>query len=682
MTNGLQSQIYEFGEFRIDAAKRLLLRDAGEAIPLTPKIFDTLLYLVENNGKVIEKDELMREIWTDTIVEENNLNKNISVLRGVLGEKPGEHRFIVTVPGRGYKFVADVRRVEEREKRRKREEEIKNEVAASDLGFGTTADLGFKSEDRRPQTENRKANEKLKTEDQTAINDAQRLTDEIRSPKSEIPNSMSQIPNRKRFGVVFGGLIVGSVLLGLYFWRGNEKSVADAPVKTIAVLPFKSLGAENRNEALELGMADTLIAKLGGEEIIVRPLGSVSRYAALKQDSLIAGRELAVETVLDGTIQTADDRIRISATLFRTSDGKQLWTGQFDEKYTDIFAVQDSISERVAAALKIRLGNQRKKHPTENAEAYQLYMKGRFYLLKATKSETETSISYFRQAIELDPNYALAYTGLSDAYRGLTVGGEMPADEMMPKAKAAAFRAIELDDTLAEARANLGHVYFWYEWDWNAAETQHRRALELDPNSPDALQWHAHLLSCTGRHAEALAKIRRAREIDPLNLRVGAIEGMLLYYAGQPDEAVSRLQKTLELNPNHRLALMMAARAFTEKGMFAEAIAATNKAREISPVSSEPIAYGTYALAKSGKQAEANAALDELLKSSATRYIPPYHIALVYNALGENEKALDYLEKAFAEKDVRMVWLKVEPKWNNLRGEPRFVELMRRMNFE
>ncbi|MEP6923507.1 MAG: tetratricopeptide repeat protein [Pyrinomonadaceae bacterium] len=632
MKSELQSQIYEFGEFRIDAAKRLLLRDDDEIIPLTPKIFDTLLYLVQNNGKVIEKDELIGAIWTDTIVEENNLNKNISVLRGVLGEKPGEHRFIVTVPGHGYKFVAEVASLNPNS-----EVQSPKSLEISDAAFQIADSI---AEDQKPKTKNRK---------------------------------------RQIYAFAWLILLI-AVSTAFYFWQSPTKPVS-SPIKTIAVLPFKSLGSENRNEALELGMADTLISKLGGAEIIVRPLGSVSRYALLEQDSLTAGRELGVETVLDGTIQTADNRIRISAQLFRVSDGRQLWTGQFDEKSTDIFRVQDAISERVASALKIRLGGREKKRYTENVEAYQLYMKGRFHLLKAIKSDTETSVSYFEQAIEADPGYALAYAGLSDAYRGLTVGGDMPSTEFMPKARAAALRAIEIDDTLAEAHANLGHVMFWYDWDWNAAENQYKRALELDPNSADALQFYAHLLSSAGRHTEALAKIKRARELDPVNLRVNAIEGMLLMYAGQTDEAIARLQKTLELDPNYRLANMMAARAYSEKGMFAEAIAATSKARELSAVGSELIAYGAYALAKSGKHTEAQATLDELLKLSTEKYVPPYNIALVYNALGESDKALDYLEKGFTEKDVRMVWLKVEPKWNNLRNEPRFQDLLRRVGF-
>ncbi len=658
------NKIYEFDKFRLDVSERILWRD-GKRLPLSEKAFETLHALVRRGNHLVGKDELLNEIWADTIVEENNLDKNISLLRKVLGERSDKGKFIETVRGHGFRFVAEVREL--------------SEPPAVTGGLNTAE---FQIADSKFQISNQ-SDDKFQAENQSEISNLKSQIQTSENNQDQIPNPKSEIPNRKRLVAVFGTLIIGLSLLGYYFWQSGEKSdVADTPIKTIAVLPFKSLGAENRNEALELGMADTLIAKLGGEEMIVRPLGSVSRYAVLEQDSLIAARELGVEAVLDGTIQTADNRIRISARLFRTSDGKQLWTGQFDEKFTDIFAVQDSISERVAAALKIRLGNRQKKHYTENAEAYQLYMKGRFYLLKGVKTDTETSISYFEQAIALDANYALAYTGLADAYRGRTVGGEMPADEIMPKAKAAALKAIELDDTLAEAHANLGHLYYWYEWDWKVAETQHRRALELDPNSPDALQFYAHLLSSLGRHTEALAKIKRAREIDPLNLRVGAIEGMLLLHAGQTDESISRLQKTLELNPNYRVALMMAARAYTEKGMFSEAISATNKAHEISAVSSEPIAYGTYALAKSGKLAEAHVALDKLLKSSTTTYVPPYNVALIYNALGESEKSLDYLEKAFAEKDVRMVWLKVEPKWNNLRSELRFIDLMKQMKFE
>ena len=640
------NEIYEFDKFRLEVSERILWRD-NERVPLPEKAFETLCALVKRGNHLVSKDELLAEIWANTIVEENNLDKNISLLRQVLGERSDKGKFIETVRGHGYRFVADVHL-------RSPGEPLVLPVVTRDISTERQASAELESPIPHPES--------VLSQDQ--------------NPSIEI-----QKTNRWWLVAVAGGLIGILSWIAFYGWRVTEQS-ASSPIKTIAVLPFKSLGAESRNEALEMGMADTLIAKLGGEEIIVRPLGSVSRYAALTQDSILAGRELNVETVLDGTIQTADNRIRISARLFRTSDGKQLWTGKFDEKFTDIFAVQDSISERVATALKIQFSGREKKRQTDNVEAYQLYMKGHFHALKSVKSEIETGVSYFQQAIKADPNYAFAYVGLADAYRGLAVGGETPSAEFFPPAKAAANKAIELDDTLAEAHAVLAHIMFWYDWDWPAAEAQYKRALELNPNNADALYPYAHFLSNMGRHAEALPKIKRARELDPLNLRINTLEGLFLFHAGQPDEAIARLQKTLELDSNFRLANMFIARVYIGKGMFAEALAATSKARELSPVSSEPIAFGSYALAQSGKLTEARAALDELLHSSTERYVPPYHIALAYNALGESDKALIYLEKGFAEKDVRMVFLKVEPRWNNLRKQPRFIELMRRMNFE
>ena len=669
--NEPQTHIYEFGNYRLVAAKRLLLKGVDEIVPLMPKAFDTLLYLLEHSGKVIEKDELMREIWTDTIVEENNLTQNISILRRVFGEKPGEHRFIVTVPGHGYKFVAEVRQIEEWEKGRKEEREMSEPPAVAG-GFPSELQIS----DDKLQTENQSEIENLKSE----ISQDQRPKTENQIAKDNGQRTTDKKPTRFWLIAVFSAFLISLGLLGFYAWRGNEKSVV-APIKTVAVLPFKSLAAENRNEALELGMADTLIAKLGGEEITVRPLSAIRRYNSLEQDSLIAGRELNVEAVLDGTIQTFGERIRVSAKLFRTIDGKQLWTGQFDEKFTDIFTVQDAISERVAAALKIRLGNAEKKRPTENIEAYQLYMKGRYHALNLTRTETDKGIAYFQQAIELDPNYALAYVGLARTYLPMALTSGVPSWEVMPKAKAAALRAVEIDETLAEAHAALGFTIFWYDWDWKAAEKEYLRAIELNPNSAEAHFGYAHLLSNAARHEQALAEVKFSRELDPVSLVTNALEGQILFFAGRSDESLDRLNKTIDLNPNFWLSHLFISDIYTEKGMYAEAIAAAKKAGELSG-NSQSEAYRAYALARWGKQTEARAVLDELLKLSKTRYVPPYNFALVYNGLGESEKALNYLEKGFAEKNVLMVFLKVDPKWNNLRSESRFVDLMRRMNFE
>ncbi len=352
---------------------------------------------------------------------------------------------------------------------------------------------------------------------------------------------------------------------------------------------------------------------------------------------------------------------------------------------SELLQTQREIARDVSQKLRMRLSgaDEQKlaKNYTANTEAYQLYLKGRYHLLKLTPPEIQTGISYFNQAIEIDPSYALAYVGLADAYRVPALIGEIPGTEVLPKAKVAARKAIEIDDTLAEAHASLGFIIFWYDWDWNEAEKQSKRALELDPNSGDTHIFYAHLLSNTGRHAEALAEAKRARELDPLNLRINAMEGLFLLHARLTDEALARLQKTFELDPNYYIAHMFASSAYIEKGLFAEAVAEARTARGLSGVSSYPTAFLGYALAKSGKQAEARSVLEELLKLSTERYVSPYNIALIYNGLDERDKTLDWLGKGYQQRDPRMVFLKVEPKWNNLRDDPRFKDLLRRVGF-
>lgn len=550
------------------------------------------------------------------------------------------------MPGKGYKFVADVREIEAADEGNGEKE---HSVDEQDLELETNPQIPLIT-------------------DQPAII--------YKQPQA------AEKESRFRFFalVIFIVLAIGSI--GFYLWRENAEPVTNVAIKTIAVMPFKALVAENRNETLELGMTESLISKLSGnEEIIVRPLSAVRRYNSLEQDSLIAGRELGVEAILDGNIQTSDDRIRISARLVRTGDGKQLWAGQFDEEIKDIFVVQDSISERVAAALKIRLGGREKKHYTENIEAYQLYMKGRLHASRLTRAETDKAIAYFQQAIALEPNYALAYAGLAETYHPMVLTSGLPSREFMTKAKEAALKAIEIDETLAEGHILLGRTIFWYEWDWKAAEKHYLRAMELDPNNSNLRFSYAHLLSNVGQHDKALAEIKRARELDPLNLVVYALEGQILFFAGKPDEALDQLNKAIDLGPDLWLSHLFISRVYTEKEMHPEAISAAKKAGELSG-NSQSDAYRAYALARWGKLEEARLILDKLIKLSAERYVPSYNIAVVYQGLGESEKALDYLEKGFAEKDVRMVFLKVEPKWNNLRREPRFIELIRRMNFE
>jgi DNA-binding winged helix-turn-helix (wHTH) protein/TolB-like protein/Flp pilus assembly protein TadD len=665
-----ERELYEFADFRLDVSERLFLRQ-NERIHLSDKAFEILCLLVRQNGHLVGKNEILAEVWADTIVEDNNLDKNVSRLRKAFGK--GNEKFIETVRGHGYRFVAEVTKIEPDESFQKLE------IALPNTNF-TAKKTPSQSEYRIERAGN-----------VVALADWRSEPDESEKTPEDLPvvetAKETSLPRRKKY--LWAGTIAFALLVlafGFFVLKrfGAETTTSDAPIKTIAVLPFKPLVAENRNESLELGMTDMLINKLSsnGGEIIVRPLGSIRKFNSLEQDSLAAGRELGVDSVLEGTIQMADERIRITARLVRTNDGKQLWTGQFDEKFTDIFAVQDSISERVAAALKIRLEGREKKRYTENIEAYQFYMKGRFHVLKLKRAETLKAISYYQEAIKVDPNYALAYVGLAEANRAMALTGEMSPIEFFPQAKAAAQRAIELDDELAEAHSALGFIIFWYDHDWNEAEKQYKRALELNPNSAETHQAYAQLFFVTERQPEGLAAARRARELDPLNLRIGSLEAQFLIFAGQTDEALLRLEKIFELDPNFWFAHYYASSAYIAKGMYGEAITEARKAREFSDGNAYPTAFLGYALAKSGKQSEARAELEALLKLSNERYVPPDHIAMIYNGLGETDKTLEWLDRCYRERNPRMVFLKVEPKWNNLHDDPRFADLLRRVGLQ
>lgn len=650
-----QAHIYEFGGFRLDTAKHLLLRGFDEIVPLMPKAFDTLHYLVRNSGKVIEKDELMREIWTDTIVEENNLTQNISILRRVLGEKPGEHRFIVTVPGHGYKFVAEVHN--------------KVEPIALSGSQNTAA-----------------ARHQMTPSETRSGTDHPIQTSEIQAAKVKGQTGKSSRPTRNWLIAAFILIISGSGLLGFYFWRVNERSVA-GPIRSVAVLPFINISQDPNAEYLSDGIAESVINNLSQvSELKVMSRNSAFRFKNDQTDTRNIAAKLGVETLITGDIRQIDDKFVINVRLIDAGDESQIWGSQYVRTSADMIAVQNEITKAVVQNLRIKLtiSEQQKlsRNYTANGEAYQLYLRGRFHVFQLTPPEVNKGISYLQEAIDLDPNYALAYAGISDAYRSLALGAEMTPTEYLPKSKAAANKAIEIDDALSEGHSGLGMSLFWGEWDWSGAETQYKRAFELNPNDANAHIFYAHLLSNTGRYAEALAEAKIARELDPLSPFVGALEGQFLLHAGQIDEAITRLQKTFELAPNFWMPHIFASSAYIEKGMYREAIAEARKARELSPVQTNSLVLESYALAKSGKRIEAEALVNALLKLSTERFVPPCHIAQMYNGLDERDKTFEWLERGFEQRDPKMAFLKVEPKWASLRSDPRFVELMRKMNFE
>ncbi len=469
--------------------------------------------------------------------------------------------------------------------------------------------------------------------------------------------------------------------------RHEKDAAASVAQKRIAVLPFKPVLPENRDQVLELGMADTLITKLSNSrEIIVRSLTSVRKYGGLEQDPVSAGRELEVTSVLEGNVQKVGDRIRVTARLIKVADGSSLWAATFDEKFTDVFSVQDAISQKVADALALRLSGEENKRLTkrytDNVEAYQLYLTGRYHWNKLTPPEIRKSIVFFKQAIDLDPTYALAYSGWADAYGAFAPMSDMPPKDVLPQAKAAATKALEIDESLAEPHATLSFIHTWFDWDWAEAEKEAKRAIALNPNLGSAHIAYAQLLSVTGRHQEAITEGTRAQEFDPLSLLINTLHGSFLYYARRDDEASARLQKTIELDPNFWLARVVLGKVYISKGKYPEAITEFSKATELSGGNSEPLSMAGCTWAMAGDPAKARAVLKELKSLSSQRYVPAPNVALLCSMLEERNEAFAWLEKAYQDRDMRLCRLKVDPRWDAMRSEPRFVAILKRIGLQ
>jgi len=534
---------------------------------------------------------------------------------------------------------------------------------------------------------------RIVSEERTVADDAQRQTligtgkaIELPARAAEALTTTDDISLAKR--AVWPWLLIAMLTValgigGLFIYR-SLNAAPRSQIQSIAVLPFKNESGNADVEYLSDGVTETLINSLSQiSNLSVKARSTIFRYKDKGVEPQTVAAELSVQAILTGRVVQRGDDLTLYLSLVDGRNGNQLWGQRYDRKLADLVALQYEIGRDVSQKLRLRLsaGDEQKlkKEYTLNAEAYQLYLRGRYHALKRTLPETQKAISYFQQAIAVDPSYALAYVGLADAHVS-ALAASLPSNEVFPQARAAAQKAIELDDTLAAAHAQLGFITFWYDWDWGASENKFKRALELDPDDADTHVLYAHLLSNTERHAEALAEAKRARELDPLNLRINALEAQFLIHAGRTDEALIRLQQTLEMDSNYFLAHLFASSAYIEKGMYSEAINEARRAREISGArSTHSEAFLGYALAKSGKEAEARSVLEGLLKSSAERYVSPYYIALVYNGLGEHDEALAWLERAYAQRSSGIVFLKVEPKWNNLRSDPRFQDLMKRV---
>jgi TolB-like protein/DNA-binding winged helix-turn-helix (wHTH) protein len=618
------------GEFRLDLVSRRLLDERGAQVEMSPRLFDALVYFVEHRGELLDKDRLLTALWPGQVVEENNLNKAVSALRRALGDD-GEHkRYLLTVPRRGFRFVADVRPVD-----------------LPGAGAHTGAEI---------------------------------------APPAKAASGAGP---RRRMLVGAGATAFAAAAVGILGWRHYRDAAPGPPVAgmTLAVLPFKPLSDGARDEVLELGMADSLITRLSAARgIIVRPVGSVRRYAGKESDPLHAARELNVAWVLDGTIQQSADRVRVSARLLDALDGSAAWSGSFDEAFTNVFDVQEAISRRVADVLMPQLSEGERSvlsaSGTRNAEAYRLYLQGRYHAQLFTPDAFRRSIALYEQAIAVDPRYAYAYAGLADVHRRTQYTSNTAPRPTFDAMRSAALRAVELDPRYGDGHAMLGWVAYWYDWDWRKAEQTQRYAMVLNPSSVDAHLGLGHVLLTTGRGAEALQSFVRAREVDPLSLTAHTLEGAVLAMHDRADDGIARIERALALNPEFWIAHLFLGTVLFNLGRSEQSLASLRRAVEFSRGSAWATGPLAYTLGQAGRADDARLALGEMLAKRRTGYVSPAAIALAYAGLGETGPALDALEQAYDVRDIRLVFLQIDHRWAPLRGDPRFLALAAKLNLD
>ncbi len=632
-----ESKIYEFEEFRLDAkSHRLFRRESGELVPLTPKAVELLLFLVQNAGRILSKDELLDAVWENLFVEEANLSQTIFVLRKTLGENTKAPRFILTAPNRGYQFIAPIR------------ETIPEDEILEENFFPN------KHSSKIPDTR-------------------------FQIPKSRF---QSKIQNSKL--ALFAAALFLLIGFSVFWFYPSAKPATMREIKTIAVLPFEDLSEGQTDKYLGVSLADALANKFGGlKQITVRSTRTVLKYAESREDASKIGRELQVDAVLDGRIQRVGEKIRVSIQLIRTADNATIWTENFDDQFTNFFAIQDSISQKVVKSLALQLDEKERekfnRRGTENAAVYQDYLRGRYFWNKRTADNLHKAIEYFNQAIEKDPNFALAYTGLANSYQLLAEYAAAAPDEVFPKAKAAASRALEIDDQSAEAHTALAYTQFVYDWDWTGAEKSFKRALEINPNYATAHQWYGEYLVVMGRFDEARTEIERAIQIDPVSPILLCNLASLYDTQGNYEQEIEQARKAIELDPNFAYGYFYLGLGYEQKGMFPEAsdtLAATMTLFGEPPECAEEV---KAAFRKNGMKGWWQKRLEQIETRPHLKNFQAYHKAMVKIRFNDQEGALEALNQAFQRKDRAVINSKFEPRLVSLRQDPRFQNLLRRM---
>lgn len=609
--------LYEFGPFRLDPKEHTLLRD-GRPIPLRPKVFDLLLVLIENRGHLVDKEQLMSVVWQEQFVEEGNINKNVSMLRRALGEGDNGQQFIETVPKRGYRFIGDVRKVKT---------------------------------DEAPAAQN-------------------------------IPAQTQAFSRRWIPVLIISALLIAAVAYFFIF----ERRVARTPIITsIVVLPLQNLSGDPAQEYFADGMTDALIgdlAQLGALRVISRT--SAMHYKGTNKSLPEIARELKVDAVVEGTVQRSGDRVHVRAQLIHAPSDSHLWTAEYDRDLRDAFDLQSEVARAIASEVRIKITPAEQRLLVSKRviarEAIDNYLQGRYFLNSRTEQNMRKAIEFFQSAIQADPNYAQAYAGLADCYNqlGTVMIGVMPPSEARKTAEAAAKKALEIDNDVAEAHATLGYVNY-FNWNWTTAEEEFKRSIDLNPNYASAHSQYAYYLVALGRFDEALAETNRAQELDPLSLSISAGRGFILENARRYEESIDQLRRVIAIDPNYYQAHWFLGLTYVANNQLPEAINEAEKAVEVSGRAPAALGVLGFAYGMAGKEREARRVLNELFELQKRRYVPPMTFIYLYIGLGDKDQAFAWLEKSYDERSNHLAFFKVSPTVDRLRSDPRFAQLLQRI---
>lgn len=611
-------EVLRFGEFELDVVA-YQLRRAGEPVPLERRPMDLLILLASRRGELVTRAEIVDHLWgKEVFVDvETGIHTAVRKIRRALGDSTDAPSFVETVPARGYRFIAAV--------------------------------------------ETSSATETAAVPKSSATAERQRLT----------------------LRIVIG--VVAAAVSAVVLWTALKRAPSSV---SLAVLPFENVTGERQQQYLANGLTEEMIAALGQiDPDRLRVLGRTSTigYRGTSKSAQQIGSELGVDYLVEGTVQAERERVRVTCRLLRVRDQLQLWSSVYDRTDSSILGLQSELSAAIAEQIRLRLSPERMKaierRHTRNAEAYHAYLRGLEFAGLRTPAGNQQAIASFQLATERDPGYALAWSALARVHAASTINGDAPPLEVRPRARAAAQRAVALDPTLPEAQYALGHILWILEWRWPAAEATLRRAVALDPTSAEPHMMLGHCLSQMGRHSEAMAELRRARELAPLADMAHALSAQVAFQARDYAAAVGHARQAAAIQPGLWIASVCSAQALYQLGERERALAELQRATRYSEGNSKTLALRGYMLAKSGHVAEAREVLKTLTDAAAGRYVPPYAFALVHAGLGERDATFLWLERAYAARDVHLVFLTVDPVWDEYRSDPRFGAILARCGF-